>query len=64
MPDENELMIPGNDELEVSRFKQLANALRSNRLLVHLTTVLHPDGLLDGTSEIGAASPDWPIPSW
>lgn len=64
-PDENVLALPDNDEdLEITRYKQLSTALRGNRLLVHVTTVSHPEGLLEGTSQTGPASLDWPTPSW
>lgn len=64
-PDENLLALPDADEdLEITRYKQLSTALRGNRLLVHVTTVASPEGLLEGTSQTGPASPDWPVPSW
>lgn len=62
-PDENNLGIPGNDELEYYRYRQLSGALYRSTLKVHLTTVVHPEGLLDGSSVVGPAGPDWPAPS-
>lgn len=62
-PDENTLAIPGDEDLEYYRYKQLSTALYKNKMEVHLTTAVHPDGLLDGGSEIGPAGPEWPAPS-
>ena len=63
-PDETVLSIPGNGDLEMSRYRQFSNALRYNKLRAHLTTVVHPDGLLDGVSAVGLSKGNWPIPSW
>ena len=56
--------MPGNGDLEMSRYRQFSNALRYNKLRVHLTTVVHPDGLLDGISAVGTSKGNWPVPSW
>ena len=63
-PDETVLSVPGNGDLEMSRYRQFSNALRYNKLHVHLTTVVHPDGLLDGISAVGTSKGNWPVPSW
>lgn len=63
-PDETVLSVPGNGDLEMSRYRQFSNALRYNKLRVHLTTVVHPDGLLDGISAVGTSKGNWPVPSW
>lgn len=63
-PDETVLSIAGNGDLEMSRYRQFSNALRYNKLRAHLTTVVHPDGLLDGVSAVGLSKGNWPIPSW
>ena len=52
------------DDADVARFRLLATAFRNNAAFVSLNTVLHPDGLLNGTSQMGPADSDWPVPAW
>ena len=63
-PDQTVLSVPGNADLEMNRYREFSNALRYNKLRVHMTTVVHPDGLLDGVSAVGASKGNWPVPSW
>lgn len=54
----------GEDDAEVAKFRLLANAFRNNVVFVSVSTVVHPAGLLNGTSRMGAAHSDWPVPAW
>jgi hypothetical protein len=63
IPDENLLGGEATEDTEIFRYKQISRALRYNALLVSVNTVVHPEGLLQGTSVIGPASNEWPAPS-
>lgn len=63
IPDENLLGNDLSEDSEIYRYKQIARALRYNFLYVRLNTVVHPEGLLEGTSKLGPASKEWPAPS-
>ena len=52
------------DDAEVAKFRLLANAFRNNVVFASVNTVVHPAGLLNGTSRMGPASSDWPVPAW